>query len=115
MSQRSIPKCLYVMLSSFVLTGYAQAAGCQYSAHYEREGGLSGWPARVQNSSDAKLRTAYENDTCYYLKGEHGSGTVPPGAASDKHVTVSRSGVACHVFKKSSSLPPGSYNPTTCF
>ncbi|KVA20701.1 hypothetical protein WI42_12350 [Burkholderia ubonensis] len=103
------------MASLFVLTGHAQAAGCQYPDYYESEGGLSGWPAKVKNSSDAKLRTAYENEDCYYLKGEHGGGTVPPGAASDKHVTVSRSGVACHVFNKRSDLPPGAYNPTTCF
>lgn len=69
MLRRSIPKCLYVMLSLFVLTGHAQAAGCQYSAHYEREGGLSGWPARVQNSSDAKLRTAYETTRATTSRG----------------------------------------------
>ncbi|WP_155122934.1 hypothetical protein [Burkholderia ubonensis] len=114
MFHRSIPKCLYVMLSLFALTGHAQAAGCQYS-NYQKEGGLKGWPARVRNSSDAELRSAYEKGDCYYLKGQHGGGTVPPGAASDKHVTVSRNGVACHVFTKSSSLPPGAYYPTTCF
>jgi len=104
-----------IALASFMLTEQALAA-CKFASNYEKEGGISGWPTRVENSADAKLRTAFQNGTCEYRKGEHGGGMVPPGAPSDKHVTVkiTSEGPQCHVFKKQSNLPAGAYNPTTC-
>ncbi|HEV3106814.1 MAG TPA: hypothetical protein VGZ01_14100, partial [Trinickia sp.] len=111
MSQRSLLKCLFVMLSFFLLAGQAYAA-CDKANDYEEEGGLSGWPTRVENSADATLRAAYANGTCKYIKGAHRGGSIPDGAPDDLHVTVRRNGVSCHVFKKSSTAQ---YYPTTCF
>ena len=113
MRYRIIVPCMWAALSCFSLPGQALAA-CATAHNYEQEGGLSGWPARVERSSDATLRTAYAHGTCSYRKGEHGGGTVPAGAASDRHVTVLRGNLACHVFKKLSTSSTD-YNPTTCF
>jgi hypothetical protein len=104
---------MWVALSCFPLSGQARA-NCVNDEHYEQQDGLGGWPTRVENSSDATLRTAYTQGTCRYLKGEHGGGTIPAGATSDRHVTVSRAGVTCHVFKKSANSR-STYFPTTCF
>ena len=95
----------------------AIAAGCTQASYYQAEGGPSGWPARVENSAKKELRDAYDAGTCIYTKGEHGGGTIPDGAPSDKHITVkySSTSASCHVFKKKSTLPAGAYNPTTCF
>jgi hypothetical protein len=113
MRYRIIVPCMCAALCCFSLPGQAFAA-CATVHNYEQEGGLSGWPARVEESSDATLRTAYTQGTCNYLKGEHGGGTVPAGAASDRHVTVLRGSVTCHVFKKLSTST-AEYFPTTCF
>jgi len=113
MSYRSIPVYLCTVLSLLLFAGHARAA-CQLANNYEAEGGLSGWPVRVENSSDATLRAAYAAGTCYYRKGKHGGGTTPAGAPDNIHVNVIRNGVQCHVFKKQSVNPPA-YYPTTCF
>lgn len=111
---RIIVPCMWAALTCLSLPGQA-LADCITSEHYQKEGGISGWAAKVANSADATLRAAYTAGTCSYRKGEHGGGTIPAGAASDRHITVVRGNAACHVFKKLSSLSAAAYNPTTCF
>lgn len=108
---------LALLACSFAFPTAAMAAGCRKASYYQAEGGPSGWPARVENSAKKELRDAYDAGTCIYTKGEHGGGTIPDGAPSDKHITVkySSTSASCHVFKKKSTLPAGAYNPTTCF
>ncbi|MCC9620988.1 hypothetical protein LPB41_04715 [Thalassospira sp. MA62] len=107
---------LCVIAGLVSLGGAASAAGCTQSSNYSPEGGLSGWPTRVANSSNNALRAAYAAGTCVYLKGAHTGGTIPVGANGNLHVTVaiSSGGKVCHVFRKVSTAPAGSYFPTTC-
>lgn len=112
---RLILSGVWVALSCFMLPGWALAA-CQLATNYEQEGGLSGWPVRVANSADEKLKTDFANGTCRYRKGQHSGGITPGNAPNNDHITVIRSdSVQCHVFKKSPNLAAGSPNPTTCF
>ncbi|CAM3132015.1 hypothetical protein [Burkholderia ubonensis] len=115
MFKRSTAKYLYVMLVLFAMVGSAQAERCNFSPRYKDKGGLSGWPARIRNSSDEALRNAFKNDKCTFIMGEHSGGYVPRGAPNSRHITVSRNGRACHVFKKHPNLRWDARYPTTCF
>jgi hypothetical protein len=112
MRYRMIFPCICVALAYLAQSGQALAR-CTTSPNYEAYRGLSGWPVRVQNSSNATLRAAYTAGTCVYLKGAHGGGQIPSGAASDRHVTVAAGGRTCHVFTRRAGAP-GPYFPTTC-
>ncbi|OSQ38052.1 hypothetical protein [Thalassospira mesophila] len=105
------------LFCALMLPASSQAAeGCTKASNYQEEGGLSGWPKRVKSSANKTLRDGYANGTCLWLKGQHSGGTTPSGAPDNTHVTVTAKsgGVACHVFKKSSTNT-SPYFTTTCF
>ncbi|UXN01681.1 hypothetical protein N8D55_10080 [Xanthomonas hortorum pv. pelargonii] len=94
-----------VLLTLLALSGHATAS-CNVVAHIE--GSISGWPTRVANSSNDRLRTAYAANSCTFTIGEHGGGQIPPGAGGDTHVTVridTAPTKTCHVFKLPSNAP----------
>ena len=116
MKKKWMLACAGALFAMFLPAIGQAATGCSKAPNYQAEGGLSGWSNRVKNSANQALRDGYDKGTCLWLKGQHSGGMTPPGAPNNTHVTVTpkNGGVACHVFKKSSTNK-SPYFPTTCF